>query len=151
MDKKQTGNDGFNFLLVNGGMEVNSRPLLYGSKHPFYIVSKSGELLSSEDNLKNSTQKTDKRIIVGRCCESGDSFTLDSAGHIVPRLMADPETGDYIVIGGSGAYCSSMTPFNYNSHVQIPEVLVRSDNSLKLIRKRQTLLQIVENEISLDD
>jgi diaminopimelate decarboxylase len=38
IDRKSTKE--CNFLLLNGGMELNTRPLLYGSKHPFYVVSK---------------------------------------------------------------------------------------------------------------
>lgn len=40
IDKKST--EGFHFILLNGGMELNTRPLLYGSKHPFYVVSQGG-------------------------------------------------------------------------------------------------------------
>jgi diaminopimelate decarboxylase len=61
--------------------------------------------------------------------------------------MAEPEAGDFIAIGGAGAYCSAMSPMNYNSHVQAPEVLYTSDGELKVIRRRQTLEQIVINEI----
>ena len=147
VDKKQTGEDGFDFIIVDGGMEINSRPLMYGSQHPFYVVSKDGKLLSSEydaDSLKNSDYET---IVVGRCCESGDSQCLDSQHNIFTRKMAEPEIGDILVIGGTGAYCASMTPFNYNSHTQIPEVLLTQTGDLKLIRKAQTLQQVVANEL----
>jgi len=40
-----------------------------------------------------------------------------------------------------------MTPFNYNSHTQVPEVLLTADGNLELIRKRQTLEQLLENEV----
>jgi diaminopimelate decarboxylase len=60
--------------------------------------------------------------------------------------MAEPDIGDYFVIGGTGAYCSAMSPMNYNSHVQAPEILYTSDQKLLLIRKRQTLEQIIANE-----
>jgi len=88
-------------------------------------------------------------IVVGRCCESGDSQTLDSRHHILPRVMTAPEIGDYLIIGGTGAYCASMTPFNYNSHTQAPELLFRQDGSIQIIRKQQTLEQITQNECSL--
>ncbi|GBE20006.1 MAG TPA: diaminopimelate decarboxylase [Candidatus Pacearchaeota archaeon] len=150
IDKKQTGEDGFKFIITDGGMEVNSRPFIYGSQHPFYIISKDGEILSSENNLINLDSERDKHVIVGKCCESGDSQSLDNNGNIVPRIMADPKIGDYIVIGGCGAYCSSMTPFNYNSHRQVPEILLRENDELCLIRKRQSLNQITQNEVLLD-
>jgi len=149
LDKKSTGDDGFNFLIADAGMEANSRPLLYGSRHPFYVISKSGKLLSTEFDLGDLYPEADYRVVVGRCCESGDSQSLDSHGHIIPRLMANPELGDYLVIGGTGAYVSAMTLANYNSFVKPAEVLLRATGKLQAIRTQQTLEQIVENERSL--
>ncbi len=136
VDLKQTGPDGFRFVVLDAGMEMNTRPLLYGSSHPFYVVSKQGDL---KQNSKEDF------VVVGSCCESGDSQTLDSEGNLLLRPMPDPEIGDYVVIGGCGAYCSTMSPFNYNSHLQAQEVLF-SKGDLRSIRKRQTLGQITENE-----
>ena len=149
IDIKNTGADGFQFLVCDGGMEVNARPLLYGSRHPFYMVAKSGELRSSEFDLRDIDPMKDLRVVVGRCCESGDSQSLDAEGHIVARVMARPEIGDYLVIGGCGAYCSSMSPFSYNSHRQAPEILLRADGGMRIIRRAQTLEQITSNEVSL--
>ena len=149
LDKKSTGEDGFNFLIADGGMEANSRPLLYGSRHPFYVISSSGKLLSTEFDLGELYPETDYRVVVGRCCESGDSQSLDSHGHIIPRMMANPSLGDYLAIGGSGAYVSSMTLNNYNSYTQPAEVLLRTSGDMQLIRESQTLDQIVANEKSL--
>jgi len=149
IDKKQTGDDGFQFLVLDGGMEVNCRPLLYGSRHPFYAVSSDGKLLSSEFDLSGLSPDKDARMIVGRCCESGDSQSLDEQGRIIARPIADLAIGDLVIIGGAGAYCSSMTPFNYNSHMQAAEVLVRSDGRIALIRRTQTMEQLLANEIDL--
>jgi diaminopimelate decarboxylase len=146
MDKKSTGKEGFNFIIADGGMELNSRPLLYGSEHPFAIVSRNGALLSSEYNLENLSEDS-SFVPVGRCCESGDSQSLDSEGNIIPRRMAEPSFGDYFVVGGCGAYCSSMSPFNYNSQTQAPEVLKMLNGELKLIREPQTLSDVVSREI----
>lgn len=147
-DIKQTGADGFTFLVLNGGMEVNSRPLLYGSQHPFYIVTPEGEVVF--DQFKQYDESSLKElIVVGRCCESGDSYTLDDNHTIITRDMKMPSIGDYFIVGGAGAYCSSMTPFNYNSHQQIAEYLLTNDGKLKLIRSRQKMEQIVVNELSL--
>jgi diaminopimelate decarboxylase len=149
LDRKWSGPDGFEFIVADGGMEANTRPLLYGSRHPFYVVSAEGKLLSSEFDLDEAREDLDHRVLVGRCCESGDAQSLDQHGHVLPRLMADPQVGDYVVVGGCGAYCSAMAPFNYNSHVQAPEALLRADGSLSVIRRRQTLDQILENEVGL--
>ena len=143
IDKKKTARS--NFIITDGGMEINSRPLLYGSKHPVYIVSGDGSrVISSEyDEAKHDFEA----VVAGKCCESGDCQTLDMDGHAVPRAMVEPHIDDLVVIGGVGAYCSSMSPYNYNSHPQIPEVLFKTDGKLKEIRKRQTLEQMLENEI----
>jgi diaminopimelate decarboxylase len=145
LDKKQT--DGFRFIILDGGMDVIARPLMYGSRHPFYVLSKDGRLLSSEFDGEPRDRTPYEAIVVGRCCESGDSLCLDEHSNIVPRRMAEPDIGDLVVVGGAGAYCSSMAPFNYNSHMQAPEVLLARDGQIKLIRKRQTLRQIVANEL----
>ncbi len=147
IDKKHTGPDGFEFLVLDGGMEANTRPAMYGSEHPFYVISQNGSLLSSD--FHNTDSELKEINIVGKCCESGDSQTLDAVGSIVPRKMADPEIGDLVVIGGTGAYCSTMSPYNYNSHAQIPEILLRTNGRLDVIRKRQTLQQMIQNEIPL--
>jgi len=143
IDKKKTARS--NFIITDGGMEINSRPLLYGSKHPIYIVTKDGSrLISSEfDEVKHDFEA----VVAGKCCESGDCQTLDMDGHAVPRAMVEPSVNDLVIIGGVGAYCSSMSPYNYNSHQQAPEVLFNTNGKLELIRKKQTLEQMLENEI----
>ncbi|HVO18428.1 MAG TPA: hypothetical protein VMU15_04185, partial [Anaeromyxobacter sp.] len=73
--------------------------------------------------------------------------SLDHHGHIIPRMMADGQVGDFVVVGGAGAYCSAMSPFNYNSHLQAPEVLLAGDGTLQLVRRSQTLDQVVQNEL----
>jgi diaminopimelate decarboxylase len=52
------------------------------------------------------------------------------------------------VIEGAGAYCAGMSAKNYNSFPEAPEVLLTDTGEWKLIRRRQTLEQIVENEVS---
>lgn len=143
MDTKSTSRS--NFIITDGGMEINSRPLLYGSKHPVYVISGDGSSVKSSEFAGNSGEF--EAVVAGKCCESGDCQTLDMDGHAVARPMADAEAGDIVIIGGVGAYCSSMAPFNYNSHTQIPEVLFTSGGRAELIRKRQTLGQMLENEV----
>jgi len=147
IDKKLTNE--MNFLIVDGGMELLSRPLLYGSEHPIAVVRKDGTLLSSEfDGFPAAG--TAPFGIVGRCCESGDSVRLDGAGNIVPVLIAEPEIGDFVVIGGTGAYSESMSPENYNSHRKAPAVMRTPASELVLIRKKQTREQIVQNELDVE-
>ena len=143
IDKKST--PVADFIIANGGMELNARPLLYGSRHPIYIISNDGTKVKSSEF--SEVEGNFEAVLAGKCCESGDCQTLNMAGEAVMRKMAEPEIGDIAVIGGVGAYCSSMAPFNYNSQMQVPEVLLTPGGGLKLIRKRQTMEQMLENEI----
>jgi diaminopimelate decarboxylase len=146
IDKKLTNE--LNFLIVDGGMELLTRPLLYGSEHPIAIVRKDGTLLSSEyDNKPQTGLKAFG--IVGRCCESGDSVRLDNDGNIVPVMIVEPEIGDFVVIGGTGAYSESMSPENYNSHRKPPAVMRTRSSELVLIRKKQVREQLVQNELDV--
>ena len=144
IDIKKTGRDGLNFIVCDGGMDLNTRPLLYASQHPFYVVSQSGELLFSE--FYNEASTAYSAVVVGSCCESGDSQTLNLYGQNMPRSIAEPCIGDYLVIGGCGAYCSSMSLHGYNSHPQAAELLLTSRGELCEIRARQTLEQLLVNE-----
>ena len=146
IDKKLTNE--LNFLIVDGGMELLTRPLLYGSEHPIAIVRQDGTLLSSEYDSK-PTAALKSFGIVGRCCESGDSVRLDNDGNIVPVLIAEPEIGDYVVIGGTGAYSESMSPENYNSHRKPGAIMKTKSGELVQIRKKQVRAQIYQNELDV--
>ena len=146
IDKKLTNE--LNFLIVDGGMELLTRPLLYGSEHPIAIIRRDGTLLSSEYDAKPRAGLKSFGI-VGRCCESGDSVRLDNDGNIVPVLIAEPEIGDYVVIGGTGAYSESMSPENYNSHRKPGAVMKTSSGELVQIRKKQVREQIYQNELDV--
>ncbi|ABB30465.1 Diaminopimelate decarboxylase [Geobacter metallireducens RCH3] len=146
IDKKFTNE--MNFLIVDGGMELLTRPLLYGSEHPIAIVRQDGTLLSSEYD-QTPTAGLKPFGIVGRCCESGDSVRLDKEGNIVPVMIVEPEIGDYVVIGGTGAYSESMSPENYNSHRKPGAVMRTKTGELVLIRKKQVREQLTQNELDV--
>ncbi|MBI4213692.1 MAG: hypothetical protein HY534_05215 [Chloroflexi bacterium] len=40
-----------------------------------------------------------------------------------------------------------MSTINYNSYPQAPEVMLEPDGNLRLLRRRQTLAQIWQNEL----
>ncbi len=88
-------------------------------------------------------------MYVGHCCESGDLFTQAEGGGPVTRITGEAKLGDYVVMEGAGAYCSSMSAKNYNSFPETAEILINLDGSFQLIRKRQNLEQIFQNEISV--
>lgn len=139
-DVTSTGPDGYRFLKLDAGMTEVLRPSLYGAQHPI-ILSPDGEDSAERRSLP--------QVVVGHCCESGDLLTPapgDPEG-ISPRELPEGKVGDACVIEGVGAYCSAMTAKNYNSFPEAAEALRREDGSFALIRKRQTLDQILENEL----
>ena len=138
-DITDTGEDGYNFLKLDSGMTDILRPSLYGAQHPILTLPKDAD-----------TPKKDY-IICGHCCESGDILTpaQDQPEVLQARTLPQPEIGDLCIIEGTGAYCSAMPAKNYNSFPESAEVLLRKNGELRLIRQRQTLDQILQNDISL--
>lgn len=132
-----TGKDGYNFIKIDSGMTDVLRPSLYGAQHPISILQRKRE------------RGTQKYIVCGHCCESGDILTPAPADPeaLSPRELNTAHIGDFCVIGGCGAYCSSMSCANYNSYPASCEVMLAPDNTPALIRRRQTLDQILENEL----
>jgi len=129
----------YNSIIINSGMTEVTRPALYGAQHPITIVP--------EHKTKNL--ETGNYIVYGHCCESGDILTPAPGNPeaLQPRKLLKAEIGDLVVIGGTGAYCSSMCTKNYNSYPDAPEVLIDINNQFKLIKKAQTFKQMLENEL----
>ncbi len=139
-DVTSTGPDGYRFLKLDSGMTEILRPSLYGAQHPIQVVC--------EPEQSKFREPVDQ-VIVGHCCESGDLLTPAPGDPeaLSPRTLPRGEIGDFCVIEGAGAYCSSMSAKNYNSFPEAAEVLRLLDGRLALIRKRQTFDQIIENEV----
>lgn len=139
-DRTNTGADGYRFLKIDSGMTEVLRPSMYGGQHPLVGVPADGG---------RAPGPIIDAIVAGHCCESGDILT-PAAGDpeaLAPRPIRDVQVGDYLVIEGAGAYCASMSAKHYNSFPEAPEVLYRGpDREPLLIRKRQTLDQIIQNE-----
>jgi diaminopimelate decarboxylase len=135
-DIVSTGKDGFSFLKLDTGMTDILRPTLYGAQHPIIICKKTNERA--------------EYIVTGHCCESGDLLTPTPGDpeSPQPRLLSKAAIGDLCVIKGAGAYCSSLNTKNYNSFPESPEVLITEKNELQLIRKRQTIEQMIQNELT---
>ena len=60
--------------------------------------------------------------------------------------MEKLEVGDLFLIGVVGAYCNSMAAKNYNSFPEPAECLKRKDGKFKIIKVRQSIEQMIENE-----
>lgn len=141
MDVIDTGDDGYNFIKVDSGMTEVLRPSHYGAQQPMTLVKADGSIRKADTDY----------VVAGHCCESGDILTPtpgDPEG-LEPRTFPKAEIGDLLVIGGAGAYCAGMASKNYNSFPEAAEVMILSDGSPKLIRRRQTLDQVLANEIGL--
>ena len=138
IDVVDTGLHGYKFLKVDTGMTEILRPSMYGAQHPIEIVSATTEERSQV-----------KYVVVGHCCESSDVLTPapGSPEGLQPRLLPETRIGNLVVIGGAGAYCSSMAAKNYNSFPEATEVMISENGSVELIRKRQTLDQIMQNDV----
>jgi diaminopimelate decarboxylase len=121
------------FAIVDAGMNDLIRPALYHSYHEIVPVEEQSTIESR--SMSKRAQKID---IVGPVCESGDFFALD-------RAMPELHEGDLLAIMSAGAYGFVMAS-NYNSRPLPAEALVRGDQ-LALIRKRQTLEDLVRGEI----
>jgi len=87
--------------------------------------------------------------VTGHTCIAGDTLTVAvrDPETSVPQLIAETEVGDLLVVERAGGYCSSMNMKNFNSFPEAPEVLLRKDGSFDVIRKRQTLEQMTQNEV----
>lgn len=116
------------YVSVDGGMTDNIRPSLYNAEYECVIAN----------NVENTSK--DKVAIAGKCCESGDILLNDIT-------ISRPESGDILAVFTTGAYGYSMSS-NYNK-IPKPAVVMVKDGESKLICRRQSFEQIVEDEILL--
>ncbi|OQC08253.1 MAG: Diaminopimelate decarboxylase [Candidatus Hydrogenedentes bacterium ADurb.Bin101] len=137
-DVVDTGDEGFDFIKTDAGMNDIMRPALYGAQHPITLFPASSRDSEHADYL-----------VVGHCCESGDILSPEPGNPegLKTRTLTRAEAGDILVIGGAGAYCASMAAKNYNSFPESPEVLLTKDGALNLIRRRQSMEHMLENEV----
>jgi len=138
----EQGAAGYTFLKLDSGMTEVLRPSLYAAQHPCVVVP--------ADPARES--ELESYVVVGHCCESGDLLTPDGddAEALAPRMLSKAAIGDVCVIEGAGAYCSSMSSKNYNSFPEAPELMLRSDGTFSVIRNKQMVEQIWQNEVVID-
>lgn len=114
------------YISVDGGMGDNPRYALYKSKYDFVNA------------LRASEPKSETVTVAGKCCESGDLL-----GEGAP--IQHTEEGDIIAVLATGAYNYSMSS-NYN-RIPKPPVIMVKDGTSRVIVKRETLEDIVRNDI----
>ena len=114
------------YVAVDGGMGDNIRPKLYGARYEAFLAS--GPERSPDGKV----------TIAGKYCESTDILITDVE---MPAL----KPGDVIAVPAAGAYCLAMAS-NYNGMPR-PEVLMLRDGKAEVMRRRETLDDLVAAEV----
>ena len=115
------------FVGVDSGMNHLIRPMLYDSYHDII-------------NLSNPDGKQRIYTVVGYICET-DTFGWD-------RKLSEVHDGDILCFKNAGAYGFTMSS-NYNARVRPAEVMIYKGEA-HLIRKRETLEDLIKNEVLID-
>jgi len=104
---------------VDASMSALMRPGIYGAYHHIDVLGKPAE---------NILETVD---VVGSLCENNDKFAIQRE---LPRI----DNGDILCIHDTGAHGHAMG-FNYNGRLRPKELLLRSDGSMELIRREETV------------
>jgi diaminopimelate decarboxylase len=123
------------FAIVDAGFNDLVRPAMYGSYHEISVVRGDGS---------EATGPLQPTLVGGPLCESGDVFTQEDGGVVVPRNLPEMSVDDWVVFHDAGAYAASMAS-NYNSRPLVPEVLLEGGEP-RLIRRRQTIEDLLALE-----
>lgn len=144
IDIVNTGETGYKFIKIDAGLTEVMRPSYYGAIHPLVVVNQNG-----------TTQNTEayEQMVCGHCCIAGDSLTPvpGNTEMFKPIILASAKIDDFLVIERTGGYAASMSVKNFNSYPEASEVCRYSNGKYHMIRSRQTLEQIVQNELPLPD
>lgn len=108
-----------NYIGVDASMADLMRPGMYGAYHE---VTVSGKENAPKDYVYD---------VSGSLCENCDKFA-------VQRSLPKIEMGDLLIIHDAGAHGRAMG-FNYNGKLRAGELLLRSDGTVKEIRRRETI------------
>ena len=114
------------YVAVDGGMGDNIRPKLYGARY---------EVLKVSDPDAPTTETV---TIAGKYCESTDILITDAE-------LPPVSPGDLLMVPATGAYCLAMAS-NYNGMPR-PAVLMLKEGRARLIRRRETLDDLLSAEI----
>lgn len=95
------------------------RPGMYGAYHHLTVLGKEQQ------------PATHRYDVTGSLCENNDKFAVD-------REMPELDVEDLLVIHDAGAHGHAMG-FNYNGKLRSAELLLCSDDTVRLIRRAETL------------
>ena len=115
------------YIGTDLGFNVLIRPAMYDSHHDIEIYRKNGAPSLTEETVS----------IVGNICETGDIIAKD---RILPEIFEN----DILGVLDSGAYGYSMSS-TYNNRLRPAEVLIAENGDPRLIRRRDTLEDLVRN------
>jgi diaminopimelate decarboxylase len=101
----------YRYAIVDAGFHNLIRPAMYGAYHQITALGQTGQ------------SATSPQVVAGPLCESGDVFTVDSLGHLLPQALPELGCGDLLCIHDAGAYGASMSS-TYNAQPLALEVLV---------------------------
>lgn len=107
------------YIGLDSCMANLMRPALYGAYHHITVLGKEN---APANHIYDVT---------GSLCENNDKFAIDRA---LPKI----DIGDIVVIHDTGAHGSAMG-FNYNGKLWCAELLLRTDGTIELIRRAQTM------------
>ncbi len=124
------------YCLVDAGFNNLARPAMYGAYHPISLCPAG----KAQEN-----QPAEDFIVGGPLCESGDIFTQTEGGFVTTHPLSNPQVGDLVVIGCTGAYGYTMAS-NYNSKPLVAEILIEA-GKCRQIRKRQPLESLFADEL----
>ena len=114
------------YIAVDGGMTDNPRPILYGARYQAIVANRVHQ--GSPETVS----------VVGKCCESGDV--------IIQQTEISPvQTGDILVVEGTGAYNYSMAS-NYNLISRLGVVFIR-DGKPYLVVRPESWYDLVRRDI----
>ncbi|MEO5975404.1 MAG: diaminopimelate decarboxylase [Ilumatobacteraceae bacterium] len=103
------------YVVVDGGMSDNPRPVLYGSGYEAFLAARA------------SDDRTEPVRLVGKHCESGDVLINEA------YLPAHFAVGDIVATPVTGAYGHSMGS-NYNKVTRPPVVFVLDGTARVVVR-----------------
>lgn len=121
------------YVVVDGGLSDNPRPVMYGSKYTVERVAQPDETVPADTVAKSAM------TVSGKHCETDKLF------EDVP-LPDDIGAGDLIQVLCTGAYNSSMAS-NYNRYRRPGTVLIRSDGSYVPVQRPETWDEMFAREI----
>ncbi len=106
-------------------MCANPRPAIYGAYHHITVLDPRGKPRQGSEKIVD---------VVGPLCENNDKFAIQ-------RSLPETQVGDIMVQHDTGAHSPAMGG-NYNGWTRPQELLLRTDGSVELVRRAETMADL---------